>query len=120
MAGNGEQILTKGAAIRGGWMSARHPGRFLLQDLALFALLTGCLALAGPGATPAASPGDLIRPAARNVLLITVDPTRADFLCGRSWRKPISCIAYRIRRWTGLSPSSMRGSARSVIVSTAY
>ena len=61
-------------------MSARHPGRFLLQDLALFALLTGCLALAGPGATPAASPGDLIRPAARNVLLITVDTTRADFL----------------------------------------
>ena len=38
--------------------------------------------------------------------------TREDFTWPRSGRRPMSCIAYRIRRWTGFSPSRASGSAR--------
>src|SRR3989304_7393 len=45
---------------------------------------------------------------------------RADFLYGLSGRMPISCIAYRMRRWTGFKPSLASGSARATMTDMAY
>ena len=48
--------------------------------------------------------------------LPSTSPTRrALFLCCALGRMARSCMAYRIRRWTGLSPSRMSGNARDTI-----
>src|SRR6478672_7416496 len=51
---------------------------------------------------------------------MTSPTTRAHFTNGRSGRRFASCIAQRMRRWTGLSPSRTSGSARCTMTLIAY
>ena len=52
--------------------------------------------------------------------LPSTSPTiRADFLKAVLERMPISCMAYRMRRWTGFRPSRASGRARATMTDMA-
>ena len=61
-------------------MSARYPGRVSLQALVLSVLLVASLPLAGPSVIAATGTGPVDDQGPQNILLITVDTTRADYL----------------------------------------
>ena len=50
---------------------------------------------------------------------MTSPTTREHLKNPRSGRNPLSYIAYRIRTWTGLSPSRTSGSARPMMTDIA-
>jgi arylsulfatase A-like enzyme len=61
-------------------MSARYPDRSARQGMALCSLLVSCLVLGAPAAAETATPAPSAGQSPRNILLITVDTTRADYL----------------------------------------